>query len=215
MTASRSGTKAARIAPKAMTRMMNVAGRLIRRDPSRSSVTTVPIWSLVRVFDTAWIPNCGAAAWAASIVPARTFDRISRSAAAPRSRAVRITPAPSGAIRPAAGGAWYGSITSLKAGPVAPPMSAVAALSWLTTLSTVVRKAGSVTLAVWLVITIVACSEASAADPALIAWLPARASVFEPPTPPVAETVRMPPLEMLRTNSPIVRTNHRTKTGQR
>ena len=55
LTARISGTTAATTAPKATSRIRNVAGRLIFNAPSRSSLTSVLIWSLVRVMATAWM----------------------------------------------------------------------------------------------------------------------------------------------------------------
>ena len=82
--------------------MMNVAGRLIRSDPSRSALTTAPIWSLVSVFDTAWTAKAGNSAWMAAIVVPIASARASRSDDDTRTRAPALAPDPSRGDRPAA-----------------------------------------------------------------------------------------------------------------
>ena len=84
--------------------------------------------------------------------------RVSTAAPSPPISPSMRTPVMSGAMRPAWGGAAYGSTSWRKAGPVVPWTVAVTALRRPTMSSTVERNDASVALAVALVTTIVMVS---------------------------------------------------------
>ena len=118
-------------------------------------------------------------------------------------------------MRPAAGGALAGSWTSSKTGTVAPPSATVRPLKRVTIPATKAWYAGSVTLRLGWVTTIVTSSVGVLFPPAPKTVYALADSVCASFGLPFGSSALMPPIDWLRTNRPMVAMNQPAKTGQR